>query len=69
MARKQTNKLHREGASMTRMRVSETRIIRSPEDALHYCLFECPHQHLGCAYSCKIRQRFKIPPHGNKYPK
>ena len=57
------------GFWMTQMRVSQTRVIRSPEDALHYCLLECKNQKLGCAHTCKIRMKFHIPPHGDHYPK
>ena len=48
--------------------ISKTRVLKDSKDALHYCLFECPNHHLGCAVDCPIRKKFKIPPHGTKYP-
>lgn len=55
---------------MTEVFVASTnRKLQDAEDALHYCLHECPNQKFGCAKDCSIRKRFKIPPHGSKYPK
>lgn len=44
------------------------RKLKTPADALNYCLQECPVHKVGCAYECKIRMIFKIPPHGPGYP-
>ena len=47
---------------------SDSRLIRTKSEALNYCLLECPKRNtLGCAFKCKIRKQWKIPPHGDKY--
>ena len=47
---------------------SDSRLIRTKSEALNYCLLECPKRNtLGCAFECKIRKQWGIPPHGDKY--
>jgi hypothetical protein len=42
--------------------------IKSKNQALNYCILECPRRNeVGCASECEIRKRWKLPPHGDKY--
>ena len=54
---------------MKGFKVSRNKVLRNAYEALRYCQDECPDFKLGCAAECKIRKHFKIPPHGEKYPK
>jgi len=38
-------------------------------EALKYCIFECKEFSLGCSLNCELRKKYKIPPHGPKYPR
>jgi len=48
--------------------IEAIREIKNRKDAIRYCTQECPKHELGCAVDCELRKRFKIPPHGDKYP-
>ncbi|MCJ7631794.1 hypothetical protein MUP77_05270 [Candidatus Bathyarchaeota archaeon] len=37
------------------------------EEFWHYCFCECRDSRVGCACSCGLRKRLKIPPHGKSY--
>lgn len=50
-------------------RVKDTKGIRTRKQAIYFCTQKCPNFKLGCAVDCVLRKRFKIPPHGSKYPK
>jgi hypothetical protein len=43
--------------------------FKDANQVLAYCLSgECPNDVLGCALTCKLREKWGIPPYGEKYP-
>jgi len=42
--------------------------INNAFDAFIYCLYVCDLSTPNCANTCKLREKWKIPPFGNKYP-
>jgi hypothetical protein len=43
--------------------------FKTAEEAMRFCLHECPYKKPGCALDCPIRKAFRIPPFGAKYPR
>jgi len=43
----------------------------SAKEALHWCMYQCPHHRYGCATldaKCELRMKWHIPPFGRSYP-
>ncbi len=42
--------------------------VKSSKEALDWCLHNCPRHEQTCAANCDLRKKWKIPPHGKRYP-
>jgi len=41
--------------------------FKTYEEFWRYCFCQCQNFKVGCAVSCELRKRLRIPPHGRSY--